>query len=326
MNNLKKGAKVFMAFAAGSESKESNRKLYIGIAPVFVTAVNPNKEILSKFYESDIDEEPVYLGESEVGPDGNKTKVPQVRIDFLVVSDAAKTNGIEMRTKITFFVKKAFRYNRDNTKVQVIDKYGQTAWPTIEEAKAHAIPQYENGPANLDKDYRPAYIGEEELTGFIKAYLNIPNSSFSYKDKNTGELVTKTLSNLDDALARLDSIDNYFKGDFKELDSILKLQPKNVVKACFGVRTTDENKQYQAVYTQKFLKNIITDYSKLDADIQGRKAAGSYPTTEFSIEPLHEYSVESTDFSAGAMPFPPANPTNGNAAPAAQAGPWGWVQ
>ena len=244
----------------------------------------------------------------------------------MVVSDAAKTNGIEMRTKITFFVKKAFRYNRDNTKVQVIDKYGQTAWPTIEEAKAHAIPQYENGPANLDKDYRPAYIGEEELTGFIKAYLNIPNPSFSYKDKNTGELVTKTLSNLDDALARLDSIDNYFKGDFKELDSILKLQPKNVVKACFGVRTTDENKQYQAVYTQKFLKNIITDYSKLDADIQGRKAAGSYPTTEFSIEPLHEYSVESTDFSAGAMPFPPANPTNGNAAPAAQAGPWGWVQ
>ena len=45
MNNLKKGAKVFMAFAAGSESKESNRKLYMGIAPVFVTAVNPNKEV-----------------------------------------------------------------------------------------------------------------------------------------------------------------------------------------------------------------------------------------------------------------------------------------
>ena len=62
MNNLKKGAKVFMAFAAGSESKESNRKLYMGIAPVFVTAFNPNKEMLSKFYESDIDEEPVYLG------------------------------------------------------------------------------------------------------------------------------------------------------------------------------------------------------------------------------------------------------------------------
>lgn len=318
MNNLKKGAAVMMAFAAGSESKESNRKLYVGIAPVFVTAVNPNKEMLSKFYGSDVDEEPVYLGESEVGPEGAKKTVPQVRIDFLVVSDATKTNGIEMKTKITFFLKKAFRYNRDNTKVQVIDKYGQTAWPTIEEAKTNAIPQYENGPANLDKDYRPAYIGEEELTGFIKAYLNIPNPSFSYKNKDTGEIVVKTLANLDDALARLDGIENYFKGDFKELESILMLQPRNVVKACFGVRTTDDNKQYQAVYSQKFLKNIITDYSKLDADIESRKNAGAYPTTEFSVEPLHEYTVESTDFSASNNPFPPASE------PAA--GPWAWAQ
>lgn len=317
MNNLKKGAKVFMAFASGSESKEHVRKLYIGIAPVFVAAVNPNKALLSKFYESDIDEEPVYLGESEVGPDGNKVKVPQVRIDFLVVSDAAKTNGIEMRTKITFFVKKAFRYNRDATKVQVIDKYGQTAWPTIEEAKIHAIPQYASGPANLDKDYRPAYIGEEELTGFIKAYLNIPNPSFSYKDKNTGELVTKTLPNLEDALARLDSIDNYFKGDYSELESILKLQPKNVVKACFGVRTTDDNKQYQAVFTQKFLKNSVTDYSSLDKEIQSRINAGGYSNTEFSVEPLHEYVVESTNFNEAPSTISTDTPES--------ASPWAWA-
>lgn len=317
MNNLKNSAKVMMAFAGGSESKESSRKLYTGIAPVFVTAVNPNKVVLGKFYGTEIEEDPVYIGESTVGDD----TVPQVRIDFLVVSDAAKSNGIAMKSKITFFIKKAVRYNRDKTKVQVIDKYGQTAWPTIEEAKIHAIPQYENGPANLDKDYRPAYIGEEELTGFIKAYLNIPNPSFSYKDKITNELIVKTLPNLDDALARLDNIDSYFKGDFKELESILKLQPTNVVKACFGVRTTDDNKQYQAVYTQKFLKNIITDYSRLDSDIQNRKAAGAYPTTEFSVAPLSEYSVESTDFSANAMPFAPAN----DSSETPKAGPWGWV-
>ena len=317
MVSKKNSAVVMMAFASGSESKENVRKLYKGVAPVFVRAVNPNKTVLSSFYGVDIEEDPVYTGETEIGNDGNKKTVPQVRIDFLVVTNPEKSNGIEMRTKISFFIKKAFRYNRENTKVQVIDKYGQTAWPTIEEAKVHAIPQYENGPANLDADYRPAYIGEEDLVGFIKAYLNIPNPSFSYKDKNTGEIVVKTLPNLDDALARLDGIDNYFKGDFKELESILKLQPNNVVKACFGVRTTDENKQYQAVYTQKFLKNVITDYSRLDKDIQDKKDAGSYSTTEFSTEPLHEYNVEPTNFSTGVSQSPSEDSPS-------TSGPWGW--
>lgn len=313
----KNNAKVFMAFASGSESKEHVRKLYIGVAPVFVTAVNPNKALLSKFYNFDVEEEPTYISEAEVGPDGNKVKVPQVRIDFLVVSDPAKCNGIEMRKSITFFIKKAIRYNRDATKVQVIDKYGQTAWPTIEEAKIHAIPQYASGPANLDKDYRPAYIGEEELTNFIKAYLNIPNPSYSYIDKNTGDKVVKTLANLDDALARLDNIDNYFKGDYSELESILKLQPKNVVKACFGVRTTDDNKQYQAVFTQKFLKNSVTDYSSLDKEIQSRINAGGYSNTEFSVEPLHEYVVESTNFNEASSTTSTDTPES--------ASPWAWA-
>ena len=109
----KKEAKVFMAFASGSESKENVRKLYKGIAPVFVRAVNPNKAVLSSFYGVDIEEDPVYMGETEIGNDDNKKKVPQVRIDFLVITNPEKSNGIEMRTKISFFIKKAFRYNRE---------------------------------------------------------------------------------------------------------------------------------------------------------------------------------------------------------------------
>lgn len=286
-----------MAIAQGSESKEFVRKLYIGVAPVYVVAVNPNKEMLSKFYDTNIEEEPEYISESTVGIGDDETKVPQVRIDFLTMTNPEKSNGIEMKSKITFFLKKAVRYNRDKSKVQVVDKYGMFAWPSIEEAKNNQIPQYSNGPATLDKDYRPAYVGEEELTNFIKQYLNIPNPSYGYIDKNTGERVVRVLPNLDDALARLDNIDSYFKGDFKELESVLKLQPKNMVKTMFGVRTTDDNKEYQAVYTQMFLKNSITDYSRLDKDLKSRKDAGAYPTTEFSIEPLHEYKVEATDFS-----------------------------
>lgn len=299
---------VFMAFSKGTESKEGNKiARYTGVAPVFVLAVNPNKTVLEKLYNTHLENDPEYLGEVEVGED--KHKVQNVRIDFIVKTDAEKCGGIEFITKVAFFLRKEYRYNRDKTKVQVIDKYGRTAWVTIEQAKAHEIPVYKNGPANIDKDYRPTYHGEEELTNFIKAYLNIPNV-MKYVN-NTWVIV----DNPEDCEARLDSIDEYFKGNFKELREAIALQPDNKVKVLFGVRTTDDNKLYQAVYNQMFLKNNITDYSKLDENLQERKAAGAYPTTEFVVGDLKEYNVEATDLSnsgtSGDMPFPAGNDAGG---------------
>lgn len=282
--------KIFMAFATGSESTEGNVvKKYIGVGSVGVLAVNPNKETLEKLYNTTINDDPSYLSEVEVGPEGDKYTVPQVRIDFIVQTDPEKCNGIDMKTKIPFFITKEVRYNRDRSKVQVINKYGETTWLPIENAKSGTV------PANLSwfepADFRPAYIGEEDLTGFLKAYLNIPNKSYR---KSNGEVVE--LPNKADAEARLDKIENYFKGDYSELREAISLQPKNRVKGLFGVRTTEDGKQYQAVYVQKFLKNSVTDYSKLDAELQDRKAAGAYPTTEFEVCDLKEYTIEPTDF------------------------------
>lgn len=299
---MKKTNFAFMAFSKGTESTEGSVvKRYQGVGSVFVLAVNPNKAELEKLYNTQIENDPEYLSEVEVGED--KHKVQNVRLDFIVKTDPEKCGGIEFTTKVAFFIRKEYRYNRDNTKVQVIDKYGRTAWVTVEQAKAHEIPMYKNGPANLDKDYRPCFYGEEELTNFLKAYLNIPNV-MKYVN-NTWVMVDKP----EDCEARLESISEYFKGNFKELRDAISLQPNNKVKVLFGVRTTDDNKQYQAVYTQMFLKNNITDYSKLDADLQDRKAAGAYPTTEFVVGDLREYNVEATNFSnapaSGDMPFPP---------------------
>lgn len=293
---------AFMAFAKGNESTEgSTVKRYQGVGSVFVLAVNPNKVELEKLYNTQLENGPEYIGEVEVGDEDSKHKVQNVRLDFIVKTDPEKCGGIEFVTKVPFFIRNECRYNRDKTKVQVIDKYGRTAWVTLEQAKAHEIPVYKNGPANLDKDYRPCFHGEEELTNFLKAYLNIPNV-MKYVN-NTWVMVDKP----EDCEARLESIPEYFKGNFKELKDALSLQPTNKVKVLFGVRTTDDNKQYQAVYTQMFLKNNITDYSKLDADLQDRKAAGAYPTTEFVVGDLREYNVEATNFNtqaSGDMPFP----------------------
>ena len=289
MNNNKIN-KVFMAFATGKESTESNVvKRYIGVAPVFILAVNPSKTELEKLYDTELENAPEYVGETEIGQEGDKHNVPQVRLDFIVQTDPDKSNGIDMKTKVSIFLVKEVKYNRDNSKVQVINKYGETTWLPIEDAKAGRVP--ENLSWFEPADFRPAFIGEEELTGFIKAYLNIPNKSYRKKNGEVVELKDKS-----EAEARLDKIQDYFKGDFSELKNVIALQPKNKVKCMFGVRTTDDNKQYQTVYTQKFLKNNITDYSKLDKELQERKNAGAYPTTEFSTCDLKEYTVESTDF------------------------------
>ena len=276
--------KLFMAVAKGRSTDTAEYKRYIGVAPVFINAVNPTKKELEGFYNTTIDNEPKYLGEVEV----NDKKIPNVRIDFIVTTDETVV-GTALRTKISFFIRNEYRYNRDRTKVQVIDKYGRTAWVTIEQAKNHEIPTYSNGPANLDKDYRPLYYGEEQLTEFIRAYLGIL-PVMKYVD-NTWVM----REHPEEYEIRLDKIANYFKNDFSELKEIITYQPNNKVKVLFGVRTTDDNKMYQTVFTDMFLKNSNSDYTKLARAVQERKDAGAYSTTDFEVCDLKEYVVKPTE-------------------------------
>ena len=280
---MSKVNKIFMAFAKGVESTEGTIvKKYIGVAPVFVVAVNPNKEELEKLYERELDNDPEYVGTAK------DTDIEQVRLDFFVKTDASKCD-VEVLSKITFFIQNEYFYNKEKTKVQIIDKYGRTAWVTLEQAKNQEIPMYSNGPANIDKEYRPAYRGEEELTDFIKNYLNIPN----VMDYKNGAWVMK--NNTEDSEARLEDIAYYFKGNFSELKGILSLQPNNKVKVMFGIRSHEE-KEYQTIYNQMTLKNAVTNYSKLDKDLQERINAGAFSTTEFSTCDLKEYEVNATNF------------------------------
>ena len=103
-------------------------------------------------------------------------------------------------------------------------------------------------------------------------------------------------------------MDALFKGNVAELQELTKLAASYLVKAAVGVRTNDEGKQYQAVFTRKFAKNAVTNYSKIDAAITEFQSNGGAPNTEFSVEPLHENTVTATEFApkaaeAGDMPF-----------------------
>ena len=294
----------FMAFGKAQVSKEATEiKRYTGVGSVFVVGVNPNKAELEKLYDRELDKDPEYLTE--------KDGVTSARIDFIIKTDptAKCSNGIELLTKFSMFIRNEYRFNKDKTKVQVIDKYGRTAWVTKEQAKAHEIPVYKNGPANIDKDYRPAYVGEEDITNFLKLFLGISNVEKWVKNEATGRReVVGLVDNPQDCECRLENIEDYFKGKFNEIKGAINLMPNNKIKVLFGVRTTDEGKQYQDVYTRKFLSNTVSVYDKLAEDVQNNKDNGAYPNTEFVVADLQEYTVQATNFNNtnnnnGDMPF-----------------------
>lgn len=284
-----------MAIKVGKESVEGVFKLYKGVAAFNIVAVNPTKKELEELQGRSIENEPEYKGKTDDGVD-------TMRVVFYAKTnpEAKVNNGVDLLLPISFMLTKSTRVGQTSGKIQVIDKYGRTAWATKEELNSKTIPQYANGPANIDKDFRAIYQGEEQLVNFLIQWLNIPNPA-DYKD---GKWVMK--ANPEDSEVDL-NMEALFKGDVTELKDLIKLAPNFLVKAAVGIRTTDEGKQYQVVFTRMFVKNAVTNYSKLDAAITEFQSNGGAANVEYSVEPLHENTVEATKFEAkestGEMPF-----------------------
>lgn len=297
-----------MAVKVGKESVEGSFKMYKGMAAFNIVAVNPTKAELEALTGKELENEPEYVGKTDEGKE-------QVRVVFYgkTAPDAKLNNGIEMLIPISFMLTKDYRVGQTSGKYQIIDKFGRTAWATKEEVQSKAIPQYTSGPANISADYRLAWQGEEFLTDFLIQWLNIPGPAV-YKDK-----VWVMKENTDDSEVSLDMA-ALFKGDVKELKELVTLAAAYIVKGAVGIRTVDnENgtRQYQAVFTRKFAKNAVTDYSKIDAAITEFQNAGGAPGTEFSTQPLHENVVEATTFT------PAADNDPLGAATAPTSTPWG---
>lgn len=291
-----------MAIKIGKKSEEGSFKLYQGVAAFNVIAVNPNKEALSDITGKEVEEEPVYTGKDDNGNDF-------VRIVFWLKTnqESQVNNGIELTTSASFTLTKAQRVGQNSGKIQIIDKYGRTAWATPEEVNSKTIPQYKNGPANIDRDYRPACQGEEYLVDFLIQWLNIPNPA-NYKD---GKWVMK--NDPSDSEVSL-NIAELFKGNVNEISELVAAASPYLVKGALGVRTTEDNKQYHQVFTRMFVKNAVTNYSKLDAAIADFKANGGAANVEYATTPLHEYKVEATDFAS-------TDPLSAES-PSTQASPW----
>ena len=102
-----------------AENKSNEpRKLYYGIAPVKILAVNPTKEELSSIYKGNVDKDPEYYLTNDNG-------VACARIEFIVQTIATET-APSIKTRVGFFLQDADQWNNANTKCKVIDKFGRT--------------------------------------------------------------------------------------------------------------------------------------------------------------------------------------------------------
>lgn len=280
----------FLVVGKTQQSSESLEfKKYVGVGSSFVVAVNPTKKELEDIFGREIPTAPEYVVDTDKGK--------EARVTFVVKTDPNACNGIEITNRIMFTLRNTPAYNRDETKVQVIDQYGNTTWASTEDAKAgKKLLSSEGKELMVDSKYRMACVGEADLINFLKHYLNVGNV-FKYVN---GSWVKK--DNAEDYVFGLEHIKDYFKGDFSELKDAIALQPNNKVKLLYGVRTTDEGKQYQAVATRSgmILPNYAGSnaYAKLEKDLMNAKNVGAYATTEFKVQELAEYSVEATDLSS----------------------------
>lgn len=178
-------------------------QLYVGIAPVKVVAVNPTIEELKDKLGITLKREPEYLGVSILGETYNK-------ITFWVECIEPK-----IITKFDILVKPEDRVSKAG-KPQWINAFGVTTW-------SDDTPNYDW--YKLD-GVRHAFVGEDTLIEFIKAYANVANGGkVSFDDPK--------------AIA---------KGDVKEIKALIDALSENRVRVLLGVK---EGK-YQQVYTKHF--------------------------------------------------------------------------
>ena len=257
-----------------------------------VLAVNPTKAELAKLGR-EVEEEPVYVTEK----DGVKT----IRVTLYV-----KPIEIDEVLTISFFIRNQRFASKDKGTFQVIDSYGRTAWVTEEQLKNHDIPVSSNGNTiSIANNYRPTFSGEDNFTQFMKAYLGIPNLT-AYVN---GQWVPNPKATPADCEVRFDHIDRWFNNDIKEIKDAFAYQPSNTAQVLFGMRTDDQNREFQTFFVDKFYRGIKTTDGKyqsegfakeLDKISTNPATSGRYANTEFTFGPLKEYSPTATNFEAEA--------------------------
>jgi len=258
-----------MSNIGGKKKEQAQQTEYakkVGLFEANVIAVNPNAEEYNDTLGIELKEDSKaveYLGKSQ---DGNTT----LRVDFWLEEVKNKE-----RFKVTFFLENKEKENKDATKKQYINDVGVCSWA----ADANDLPEW-----FAKRDYRVAFVGEEELYNFMRTWLG----NLDYRDASTTlQLDWKSL----------------MKGNVKDIKGQVGGEYSISVLALATIKTVvknDETKEYQGVYNKAFLPayNLkqfrLIDYSRADvlSGIRQKKSKDLRPHERFVLNVTGEYGCK----------------------------------
>jgi hypothetical protein len=237
----------------------------VGLFEAKVIAINPTveqfKDVLGMELKED-SKQTEYLSER----DGNTV----LRIDFWL--EEVKSGD---KFKVNFFLEDKERENKDGTKQQYINEVGACSWAD----DPNNLPDWFKG-----RDYRQAYVGEEDLYNFLRLWL----CELDYRnDSTTLQIDWKKL----------------MKGNVRDLkDQINGEYCGNVgAMAIVVVKEKDgESKEYQGIYNKAFLpayslKNFrLVDYSNPEVlkQLANKKSKDLKPHERFVVNVTGEYGCK----------------------------------
>ena len=246
------------------EDKEFPKK--VGLFEAKVIAVNPTTEEYSDVLGRQLKEDSKateYLGTSK---DGNA----RLRLDFWL--EDIKT---QEKFKLTYFIENKEKENRDGTKKQYINNIGRCTWA--------------DSPNNLpawfkEREYRVAYVGEEDLYNFLRSWLGNINYG---SDKAILEVEFNKL----------------IKGNVKELKEQINGEwaTNLVALATINSKETDEGvKEFQNVYNKAFLPPYsikafrLLDYNKAEtvSALRQKSSKDLKPHERFVLNVVGEYGCK----------------------------------
>jgi hypothetical protein len=239
----------------------------VGLFEANVIAINPSLEEFKDKLGMDLKEDSKaaeYLGETR---DGNN----YLRVDFWL----QRVNQDE-KYKVSFFLEDKERENKDGTKNQYINSIGMCTWAADE----NDLPEW----FTKGRDYRVAYVGEEDFYNFLRTWL----SELDYRDAETVlQIEWKKL----------------MRGNIKDLrDQVNGEYAKSIVAlATVIVKERDgESKEYQGIYSKAFvggyaLKQFrLVDYSnpKTQESLKNKKPRDLKAHEKFVLNIIGEYGCK----------------------------------
>lgn len=247
-----------------TQSNDFGKK--VGLFEANVVAVNPSMEEYKDTLGMELKEDSKatdYLGKSQ---DDNTT----LRVDFWLEEVKSKD-----KFKVTFFLENKEKENKDGTKKQYINNVGVCSWAT----DANSLPQW-----FTKRDYRVAFVGEEELYNFMRTWLG----NLDYREAETTlQLEWKSL----------------MKGNVKAIKEQVNGEWSTSVVALATVKTVikdEETKQYQGVYNKAFLPAYtlkqfrLIDFSNPNtvSSLRTKKSTDLKPYERFVLNVTGEYGCK----------------------------------